>query len=386
MPVSAAQPLNVGLIAGEASGDLLGAELMGALREQHEDVRFAGIAGPQMQSAGCECWYPAEELAVMGLVEVLKHLPRLIKLRRELISRLRNDPPDVLVGIDAPDFNLSLEAAVRAAGVTTVHYVSPSIWAWRQRRVKLVRRAADLVLCLLPFEPDFYAGHEVEAHFVGHPLADRIPMQWDRSETRRALNLTDQPCLAVMPGSRSVEINHLMPAFVATMAWLQRQRPGLRFIIPAMGAAGRRLITGYLQQHALDPSPIVLEGRGRDAIGAADAVLCASGTATLEAALIKRPMVVAYRISAPTAAIMRTFRLLKIQHIALPNLLLGRELFPEFIQERVTPELLGPAVLNQLDAAAQGGDWYDACLQIHRDLARDASRRAAASILNIVNR
>ena len=382
------QPAKLGprivLVAGESSGDLLGAGLIDAIAERYPDAVFEGVAGPEMRRAGCTAWWDADALAVMGVTEVLKHLPRLLRLRRDLVRKITANPPDVVVGIDAPDFNLGLETRVRARGIPTVHYVSPSIWAWRQRRVKTVRAAADLVLCLLPFEPAFYASHSVRAEFVGHPLADDIPRVWDKPASRTRLGLPPGPLAAIMPGSRSTETSRLAPIFRETMGWLRQQRPELGFAVPLVAGRGGEIARQALSQDSAGDVHFV-EGQSRDVIGAADVVLAASGTAVLEAALIKRPTVVAYKLAASTAWLVRTLNLIDLKYYSLPNVLSDSELFPEFIQEQATAERLGPALLAQLDAAGSGGAWYDACVDLHERLARGASRTAAALVLEIAN-
>lgn len=377
------QGLRVVLIAGEASGDQLGAALMGAITQRNPTAVFQGVAGPEMRSAGCESWYDADELAVMGVTEVVRHLPRLLGLRRDLVRRINANPPDVVIGIDAPDFNLGLEAKVRAKGIPTVHYVSPSVWAWRKRRVKAVRAAADLVLCLLPFEPSFYAGHQVRAEFVGHPLADAIPPVWDQAASRHRLGLPEGPLVALLPGSRSSETSRLAPIFGATAAWLRQQQPELSFVVPLTPGRGGAVAREALSQAGLESAVVFIEGQGREVIGAADTVLAASGTAVLEAALIKRPTVVAYQVAKSTVFLLRALKLIDLKYYSLPNILTDREIFPEFIQEQVTAEQLGPAVLAQLKAVGTHGDWYDACVDLHAQLAQNASASAAEFVLQL---
>ena len=374
------------MIAGEASGDQLGAALIDAILQRQPNAQIEGVAGPAMVQAGCRSWHDADALAVMGVAEVIKHLPELLGLRRQWVERIIADPPDVVIGIDAPDFNLGLEAKVRAAGIATVHYVSPSVWAWRPGRVKGVRAAADLVLCLLPFEPDFYKSHGVHAEFVGHPLADEIPRAWDRAESRRCLGLPPGPLLAVLPGSRSTETSRLAPIFAATLEWLQVRQSDLRYVVPLAPGRGGEIAHEVLSRAALNPKPTFVEGKSREVMGAADAVLAASGTAVLEAALIKRPTVVAYRLAATTALLFRVLKLVDLEYYSLPNLLTEQELFPEFIQEKAHPAMLGPAVLEQLQAARDDGGWYDTCVQLHDRLARNASARAADLVLSLVQR
>ncbi len=378
------RPLRIGLVAGEASGDLLGAGLIRALRARHQHIEFFGVAGPEMVAAGCQAWEPSEALAVMGLTEVLKHLPRLLRLRRALVARFLSAGPDVVIGIDAPDFNLGLERRLKRRGVATVHYVSPSVWAWREGRVKAIRAAADRVLCLLPFEPGFYRDHQVDAVFVGHPLADEIPMTVDTGAARAQLGLAGGPIIALLPGSRQGEIARLGPIFVATIAWLQERRPEIRFVVPAASAAARASFQACLAAAGHAGSVRIIDGQARTAIAAADAVLCASGTATLEATLIKRPMVVVYRLAALTWFLVATLGWVRVRHVALPNLLAPQPFVPELLQNAARPERIGAALLAALDNRSGAGDWYDACVTIHRELRRDASATAAATILDLI--
>jgi lipid-A-disaccharide synthase len=377
--------MHVAIVAGELSGDLLGAGLMVALRARYPQLRFTGIGGPEMLAQGFETLAPMERLAVMGLVEVLRHLPGLLALRRRLCRQFITDPPLAFVGIDAPDFNLGLERRLRAAGIPTVHYVSPSVWAWRPGRVRKIARAVDLMLALFPFEAAFYQRHGVPVHAVGHPLADAIPLRSDPAAARRALGLlelTGAPLVALLPGSRLGEISRLGRLLLDTAVWLHARRPELRFVLPA---ATPRLYE-MLERLRADRAPglplALVQGQSRTVMAAAAVVLLASGTATLEAMLLKRPMVVAYRVAPATAWLAR--RLVTVSHFALPNLLAGRELVPEFIQEAATVENLGPAVLRWLDqplARERLTAEFDA---LHRDLRRDASRQAADAIVELL--
>lgn len=379
--------LRVGLIAGEASGDLLGAGLIRAIRRRYPEAFFEGVAGPAMIESGCHAWWPSERLSVMGLAEVIRHLPDLLRLRRRLVRRFLANPPDVVVGIDSPDFNLGVEARLRAAGIRTVHYVSPSIWAWRPGRIRRIRQATDLVLCLLPFETAHYAAAGMQACFVGHPLAERIPSHRDRGTVREALGMArDGTVIAVLPGSRAGEVEMLGGDFAGAIDWLDRQRPGLRFVIPLAGAPLREMVRAQLQARAPDAAVQLLDGRSLEAMAAADVVLLASGTATLEATLLKRPMVVAYRLAPATRWLLETFRLLKIDRFALPNILAGRDLVPEILQDAITPAALGSAVLSWLDEPARRDDFVQDCNDIHADLRRGADRRAAAAVLALCER
>jgi lipid-A-disaccharide synthase len=381
---AAAQAGSFGLVAGEASGDNLGGPLVEALASRAPGSRFYGIAGPRMAAAGCEAWHHADELAVMGLAEIVRHLPRLLRLRRELVARLVAATPDAYVGIDSPEFNLRVAKALKARGVPTVQYVSPQVWAWRQGRVRTIGNSVDLVLCLLPFEADFYHAHGVRAEFVGHPLADRIPMESDRAAARGALGLGDRgPVVAVLPGSRRAEVGRLGPPFAATIAWLAARRPDIGFVAAMAGDAARASFTDSLAAHAPGVEVRVIDGRAQDCMAASDAVLLASGTATLEATLVKRPMVVAYRVAPLTNWLLRGLRLVKTEYFSQPNLLGGRALVPEFYQAQVRPEVLGPAVLQQLERPDLG-ELTDAFAGIHAALRCDASARAADAILELV--
>ena len=373
-----------GLVAGEASGDNLGGPLIRALAARIPGARFFGVAGPRMAEAGCEAWYPADALAVMGLAEILKHLPRLLRLRRELMQRLEAARPDAYVGIDSPEFNLRVAAALKQRGVPTVQYVSPQVWAWRQGRVRTIGQAVDLVLCVLPFETAFYEAHAVRAVFVGHPLADRIPFASDSVAARSALGIAGRgPVIAVLPGSRRGEVTRLGPPFAATLAWLRERRPEAEFVAPMANGASRAAFQRALAEHAPGVDVHLVDGHAQDAIAASDAVLVASGTATLETTLVKRPMVVAYRVAPLTGWLLRGLKLVKTEFFSQPNLLAGRRLVPEFFQEQVRPEVLGPAILEQL-ARSDRAALIEAFGDIHRALRRDASERAAEAILELL--
>ena len=370
----------VALVAGEASGDLLGAGLVQELRERWPHAEFAGVGGPQMRQAGMDTWHDAGELAVMGLSEVLRHLPRLLRLRSGLRRRLLEWEPDVMVGIDAPDFNLGLERWLKQRGVRTVHYVSPSVWAWREKRAQQIGKSADMVLCLFPMEPSIYARHGVDARFVGHPLADDMPMQPDRGRARTRLDLPPEaPVLAVLPGSRLGEIARLGADFLQAAALVARGLPGLQVVIPAANAACRAAIEQLLQSHPL-PGARVIDGQARHAMVASDVVLLASGTATLEAMLAKRPMVVGYRVSGSTYRLVKGLGMLKVDHYALPNVLAGEELVPELMQDECTPARLSEAVLHWFREPAAVEALVPRFDAIHERLQRDASVYAARAV------
>lgn len=370
--------LRVALVAGEASGDILGAGLMQALKARHPQVEFIGVGGPLMQGEGLNSYFPMERLAVMGLVEVLGRLPELLARRRRLIKSLIAAKPDVFIGIDAPDFNLGVELKLRRAGIKTVHYVSPSVWAWRQKRVLKIRQACDLMLCLFPFEAQFYDAHQVPVRFVGHPLADAIPVQADRAAAREALDLpADSPVVALLPGSRGGEVARLGSLFLDAAVRLRALRPGIRFVVPCASPERREQLEQLLMGRDLPLT--LLDGRSHQALAACDAVLIASGTATLEALLHKRPMVVAYRVAPLTYKILR--RLVKSPYISLPNLLAERLLVPELIQDAATPEALAQLLAPLLEGGAVQTEGFDV---IHRALRRDASVQAADALLELV--
>lgn len=372
--------MRVALVAGEASGDILGAGLMQALKTQHPAIEFIGVGGPLMQAQGLNSYFPMERLSVMGLVEVLGRLPELLSRRKRLINTLIAAKPDVCIGIDAPDFNLTLELKLRQAGIKTVHYVSPSVWAWRQKRVLKIRKACDLMLTLFPFEAQFYQDHQVPVRFVGHPLADTIPQQADRAAAREALELAhDQPVVALMPGSRGGEVSRLGSLFLDAAVRLRTLRPGIQFVLPCSSPERRAQIEQMLVGRDLPLT--LLNGRSHEALAACDAVLIASGTATLEALLYKRPMVVAYKVAPMTYRILK--RLVSSAYISLPNLLAERLLVPELIQDAATPEALAQLLAPLLDRGEVQTEGFDV---IHRALRRDASLQAAQAVLQLTGR
>lgn len=395
------------LVAGEASGDLLGADLMQGLRMRYPDAVFAGVGGPRMIEAGLDAWYPSTRLAVMGLVEVLHHLPGLLAIRRSVQQRTRAFGADVFIGIDAPDFNLGLERKLKRAGLRTVHYVSPSVWAWREQRAAKIGRSADRVLCLFPMEPPIYARHGVDARFVGHPLADAFAVEPDRAAARAALGLPlDAPVLALLPGSRLGEIARLGRDFLQAARLLQARIPDLRVVAPMANAQCRAAFEALLGEDlgignresesgtanadsrtALSGSPLpvlVTDGRAHEAMIAADAVLLASGTAALEAMLAKRAMVVAYRIAPMTYRIVKAFGLLKVERYALPNVLAGREIVPEYMQDACTPDALAAALAPLLRERRIDPDLLAEYRRLHRALHGGASHPAAAAVAELI--
>lgn len=368
------------LVAGELSGDILGAGLMRELKARHPSIEFRGIGGPRMQAEGMESRFPLETLAVMGLVEVLKHLPELIRVRRILKAEVLAWQPDIMLGIDAPDFNLGLERQLREAGITTAHYVSPSVWAWRQGRVKGIAKSVDGMLTLLPFEAAFYREHRVPVAFVGHPLADEMPLENDRVATRQALELSpDSQVLALLPGSRANEIRFLGDTFLAAAELLCQRHSALQVVIPAATADRRREISALLTNYPmLAERTELLDGQAREAMVASDMVLLASGTAALEAMLCHRTMLVAYKMAPMTHWLAK--RMVKTQWVSLPNLIAQETLVPELIQDAASPE----AIADQLSIMLADEDSRHALearfAEMHATLQRNASRRAAEAI------
>ena len=380
----------IALVAGEASGDQLGAALIIALRARHPRVRLLGIGGPRMRAASFEAWHDIRELSVMGLAEVLRHLPRLLRLRRDLTRRLLAVRPALTIGIDAPDFNLGLEQRLKAAGLRTAHYVSPSVWAWREGRAAKLGASADRVLCLFPMEPAIYARHGVDARFVGHPLADRFADVPDRAAARAALGLPAHArVLALLPGSRHGELAQLLPPFLDAARRLRARINGLTIAIPAADAALRTQIASALAASALPADAVrVLDGQAHALLAAADAALLASGTAALEAALARCPMVVAYRIAPLTHALVKGLGLLKGERYSLPNILAGRELVPERMQRDCTGPQLAEAVARLLEDPAAAAAQRAAFPALHASLraadgasAADAAARAALELI-----
>jgi lipid-A-disaccharide synthase len=380
-------PLRVALVAGEASGDTLGAGLIQALRRREPDAEFFGVAGPKMRAAGCEVWEPAESLAVMGLYDVLRELPRLWRLISRLRAAFIAARPDVFVGIDAPDTNLRLARRLHRAGIPTVQYVSPQVWAWRQRRVHTIHESVDLVLCLLPFERKFYENQGVAAEFVGHPLADAIPLAVDRAAARARLGLADAgEVVALLPGSRRGEVTRLAADFARTAVWLAQHRPGIRFVAPMASEAAREIFSRVLNAIAPQVEVKLSDGEAQTALIAADVALIASGTATLEAALCKRPMVVVYRTGPVTAFALRKLNLVKSKFFAQPNLLADRRVVGEYFQEQVDPPALGAELSMWLDDAGRRAELEQEFVGLHVDLKRDASERAAQAIIDLLQR
>ena len=375
--------MRIGLVAGESSGDQLGAGLIYALKAANPGLEFEGVAGAAMQQAGCVAFEDSEALAVMGLIEPLKEIPRLIRLRRGLIKRWTADPPAVFVGIDAPDFNLGLEASLKKSGIPTIQYVSPTVWAWRPGRIHKIAKAVDRVLCLLPFEKEFYDSHGVAADFVGHPLADNIPLGLTREPVRERLRIDSARVVAVLPGSRKNEVLRLGPVFAAASRELRERAPGTSFVAPMASAELRRIFEDQLEEAGVAADYRLLDRDAQSAMAASDVVLLASGTAALEAALLGRPIVAAYRLAPLTYAIARSFKLLKVGHFTLPNLLTEEPLVPEFLQNDATAEALSAAVFELLQDPQRRTFIEREFAKLREQLARGADRRAATAVLDL---
>lgn len=378
--------MKIGLVAGESSGDLLGAGLVKAIRQQYPAAVFEGIAGPAMLAAGCEQWEAAESLAVFGLVEPLAHLPRLLRLRKSLVERWSASPPDVFVGIDAPDFNLGLEKRLRATGIKTVHYVSPSIWAWRAGRIKTVKAAADRVLCILPFEKALYDAVQVDATFVGHPKADSTPAVIDVPAAREALGINAGEVVAVLPGSRMSEVKSLGEVFFAAAAAIAESRSDVRFITPVATPSLKPLIEAQINAAGLRDKVILLDGDSERAMIAADVVLLASGTAALESALLAKPTVAAYRLGKLTYAIVQRTGLRKMTHFTLPNLLTETPLVPEFIQDDVNSAAIAKELIDLLDRPDRRQIITDRFARLRIELAQNTDQRAADAVIELAQR
>ncbi|MDJ0042609.1 lipid-A-disaccharide synthase [Pantoea allii] len=379
-----ARPLTIALVAGETSGDILGAGLIRALKARHPDARFVGVAGPLMQAEGCEAWYEMEELAVMGIVEVLGRLRRLLTIRRDLTQRFISLKPDVFVGIDAPDFNITLEGNLKRAGIRTIHYVSPSVWAWRQKRVFKIGRNTDLVLAFLPFEKAFYDRFDVPCRFIGHTMADAMPLQPDKSAARRYLGIDeDALCLALLPGSRGAEVEMLSADFLKTAQRLRQHYPSLEIVVPLVNAKRREQFEKIKAEVAPELPMHLLDGQGREAMVASDAALLASGTAALECMLAKCPMVVGYRMKPFTFWLAK--RLVKTDYVSLPNLLAGRELVKELLQDECQPEALSAALDPLLHASSERETLLHTFYELHQQIRWNADEQAADAVLELAN-
>ncbi|MBW7472447.1 lipid-A-disaccharide synthase [Marinobacter sp. F4218] len=375
--------ITFGIIAGEASGDILGAGLIRSLRSRYPNARFVGIGGDDMIAEGFHSLVPMERLSVMGLIEVLGRIRELFQIRARLLEYFFTTPPDVVIGIDSPDFTLTIERRCREAGIPTVHYVSPSVWAWRQKRIFKIAKSVNLMLTLFPFEARFYEDHQVPVAFVGHPLADRIPMVPETGKARQELGLADQaPLLAVLPGSRAGEVERLGTLFLEAARWIQEKRPDLQLVIPCVNREREKQVRDLVDALEVKLPVTIVRGRSREVMAASDVVLLASGTATLEAMLLKKPMVVGYRLSDFSYALLS--RLVKVPHVALPNLLAREALVPELLQDEATAEALGSAVLERLENQQERQRLVDAFTELHQTLKQDADEKAAQAISDLL--
>lgn len=381
--MSDTHPLKIGIVAGELSGDTLGEGLIKAIQKQHPNAEFIGIGGPKMKALGCQSLFDMEELAVMGLVEVLSRLPRLLKVKAELVRHFTQNPPDVFIGIDAPDFNLRLEKNLKDAGIKTVHYVSPSVWAWRQKRIVKIEAATNLVLAFLPFEKAFYDKFNVPCEFIGHTLADAIPLENDKIEARQHLQLTpNKKWLAVLPGSRGAEVNLLAEPFIQTCKMLHQKHPDLGFVVAVVNAKRKAQFEQTWQSIAPELDFVLVEDTARNVIQASDVVLLASGTVALECMLVKRPMVVGYNVNAITAFIAK--RLVKTKYVSLPNILADEELVKEYLLEECIPENL----FKEVDRLFTHDNQLlmEKFTDMHHWLRKNADEQAANSVLNLIGK
>ncbi|EHK2772206.1 TPA: lipid-A-disaccharide synthase [Vibrio vulnificus] len=377
------KPLRIGIVAGELSGDTLGEGFIKAIKAVHPDAEFVGIGGPKMIAQGCQSLFDMEELAVMGLVEVLGRLPRLLRVKAELVRYFTENPPDVFVGIDAPDFNLRLELDLKNAGIKTVHYVSPSVWAWRQKRIFKIAKATHLVLAFLPFEKAFYDKFNVPCEFIGHTLADAIPLESDKAPARELLGLEqDKQWLAVLPGSRGSELKMLSQPFIETCKKLKQVFPELGFVVALVNQKRREQFEQAWKEYAPELDFKLVDDTARNVITASDAVMLASGTVALECMLLKRPMVVGYKVNAFTAFLAK--RLLKTQYVSLPNILSDSELVKEYLQEACTPENLFAEVSNLLVSDNQ--TMLDKFAEMHHWIRKDADQQAVNAVLKLIEK
>ena len=377
--------MRIGLVAGETSGDVLGAGLVNAIKSKYPDALFEGVAGPKMLAAGCEQWESSEALAVFGLVEPIAHLPRLFRLRKTLVDRWTESPPDVFIGIDAPDFNLGLEKRLRAVGIKTVQYVSPSIWAWRPGRIKTVKAAADRVLCILPFEKPLYDAVDVDAVFVGHPKADSAPAVLDVPATRQSLGINSNEVVAILPGSRASEIERLGEIFLTAAVTIANSRDDVCFVTPIATPALRPAIEGQIEAAGLNDRFVLLDGESERAMIAADVVLLASGTAALEAALLAKPTVAAYRVGRLSYAVYRCTSSSNMTHFTLPNLLTETPLVPEFMQAAAQPAAIAEEVIELLDSPERRRIIADRFARLRVELAQNTDQRAADAVIELAN-
>lgn len=377
--------IRIAMVAGEASGDLLASHLIAALKARLPGARFFGIGGPKMAAQGFDAWWPLEKLAVFGYVEALKHYREIAGIRRQLKKQLLANPPDVFIGVDAPDFNLGLEAELKRRGITTIHYVSPSIWAWRGGRIKKIQRAVSKVLALFPMEPPLYKKEGIPVAYVGHPLADAIPLETDKLAVREKLGLpADGPIFALLPGSRQSELEHMADTFVQTAKLVREHLPKAQFVVPLVTRETRLLFEGAIyRQEATDIPFRLLFGHAQDALGAADVSLVASGTATLEAALIKRPLVITYKMAKGSYWLMK--RMGYQPYVGLPNVLAGRFVVPEILQDAATAEHLADALIKLYEDKDGAAELAEVFTDIHLQLKQNTAEKAAAAVIECLN-
>ncbi len=377
--------MKIGIVVGEVSGDNLGASLIEALKQLYPNITIEGVAGPKLLQTGCHALYPMESINLMGLIEPLAHIPRLYRMRSHLIQHFTQNPPDVFIGIDSPDFNLGLECALRAQGIRTVHYVSPSVWAWRKGRIHTIKRAVDLMLTLFPFETKIYQEHNIPVAFVGHPFADEISLDIDVEGARKALGVdSNQKIIGVFPGSRNTELKYLAEIYVKTIMRCYEQDNKLFFLVPLVRESHKIQFDALCRKYALNVPMKTFVGNARLVMAACDVALVTSGTAAFEIMLHKKPMVVAYRMNALTYQLAK--RLVKLPYISLPNLLLGEKCVPEFIQDEVNLKNLSQALLLQLEDVEGRKVQTQRFMNIHRTLRCDASMTSAKEIAGIIRR
>ena len=376
---------NIAMVAGEASGDLLGSHLVGALCERREGLAFYGIGGPRMAGAGFDCLYPMEKLAVRGYAEVLRHYREIMGIRRKLLSRLLDERPGMFIGIDAPDFNLDLEYSLKAAGVPTIHYVSPSIWAWRRSRLRRIARSVSHMLVLFPFESEIYREAGVPVTYVGHPVADSIPLDVDKAAAREQLRLASAPLvIALLPGSRQSELRYMADTFMQTAKKLHAALGNVHFLCPTASRPTRDLLEAAIYRNEAADLPLTLMfGHSHEALAAADLAIVASGTATLETALFKTPMVIVYKMSPLTWRIMR--RMLYLPYVGLPNILAGEFLVDELLQDAATPQAISDALLALAGDAARQKRQVERFSEIHHSLRQDNATKSADAVLEVLD-
>ena len=373
--------LTIALVAGETSGDILGAGLIRTLKKHHPNIKFVGIAGPRMQAEGCQAWYEMEELSVMGIVEVLGRLRRILAIRRDITKRLIDLKPDVFIGIDAPDFNLSLEGKLKQAGIKTIHYVSPSVWAWKQKRVFKIKRNTNLILAFLPFEKAFYDKFDVPCRFIGHKMADDIPLEPDQTAMRQQLGLpVDCQCLALLPGSRHAEVTLLSEPFLKAAQLLRDKFPDLHIVVPLVNGKRRAEFEQIKAEIAPKLNLQLLDGHAREAMIASNAAILASGTVALECMLAKCPMVVGYKMKAFTFWLAK--KLIKTPYVSLPNILAGKEIVPELLQHDCTPENIANHIVPLLKS--DNSELKATFLALHKQIRCNADEQAAQAVLDVL--